>query len=163
MTSPITNDSSDAVLPMTTTSTSSVFAEHETAYQKIKILIQDGMAMSEVDAALADLRCIFDKYLELPSLLDKHIEKMVTQLTTAARDIMEDVKVLDSPENFWASPLSRQFSALYALSKVRGRKRIQKQLPIVSRTFMSSCVPCEPWIKYISLLLMLRKNLQWRR
>ena len=114
---------------MTTTSTSSVFAEHETAYQKIKILIQDGMAMSEVDAALADLRCIFDKYLELPSLLDKHIEKMVTQLTTAARDIMEDVKVLDSPENFWASPLSRQFSALYALSKVRGRKRIQKQLP----------------------------------
>ena len=123
------NESNSAVLTMTTTSTSSVFAEHETAYRKIKILVQDVLATSEMDQALADLRSIFDKYLELPSLLDKHVESMVSQLTTAAREIMEDLKVLDSPENFWASALPRQFSALYALSKVRGRKRIQKLLP----------------------------------
>eukprot|EP00536_Pseudo-nitzschia_multiseries_P008637 jgi/Psemu1/257408/estExt_Genewise1Plus.C_2220030 len=70
------------------------------------------------DEALASLRTIFDKYLELPSLLDHHLVKLVDALTSAA-----DYRW------FWHSPLPRILSAIYALSKVRGRKRVQKFLP----------------------------------
>jgi hypothetical protein len=121
--------SSGSVVTNNTTSTSSVFAEHEIAFHKIDNLIQNGPSTHVMDQALADLRCIFDKYLELPSLLDKYLEEMVRRLTTAAREIMEDTEVFKLPHNFWLSALPRQLSALYALSKVRGRKRIQKLLP----------------------------------
>lgn len=111
------------------TSMSSVFAEHEIAYQKIDILIQNGLSTAEMDEALGHLRCIFDKYLELPSLLDKYVVAMVQRLTSAAKEIMKDATIINASEFFWLSALPRQLSTIYALSKVRGRKRIQKLLP----------------------------------
>jgi len=114
----------------TTTCAATVFAEHEIALQKIEILIQSDIPTSVKDQALAELRSIFDKYLELSSLLDKYVETIVHKLITAARNLMEDATKWESPEIlFGTSSLPRQLSALYALSKVRGRKRIQKLLP----------------------------------
>lgn len=112
-----------------TTSISSVFAEHDVAFENINILIQDDSSVVEMDQALRELRSIFDKYLELPSLLDKYVEAMVQQLSTAARRRMDDTKSLERVEKFSSCALPRQLSALYALCKVRGRKRIQKFLP----------------------------------
>lgn len=109
----------------TTRSESSVFAEFEKASKCIGIVTDPSSRLKDSNGALAELRGIFDKYLELPSLLDRHIETMVSELAVVARSIMEDFTV----DKFWESPLPRIFSALYALSKVRGRKRIQKFLP----------------------------------
>jgi tubulin-specific chaperone D len=93
------------------------------------------------DRALEELRCIFDKYLELPSLLDGCLASMVQELTNAARPLLRDLsrtindkrthgeeeRSIDV-EIFQKSPLSRILSTIYALSKVRGRKKIQKFL-----------------------------------
>lgn len=97
-----------------------MFLEQEVTFQRIEVLT-GGEAVdrstAEMDSALTDLRGIFDKYLELPSLLDKYVERMVNQLANAARLLMEDADLLES-KTFWASSLPRLFSALYALSKV---------------------------------------------
>jgi hypothetical protein len=108
-----------------TRSESAVFAEFEKASKCIGIVTDASSDLKNSDGALAQLRQIFDKYLELPSLLDRHIESMVGELARAARSIMESINIA----NFWESPLPRILSAVYALSKVRGRKRIQKFLP----------------------------------
>ena len=111
-----------AAFRATTTSESSVFSEREEAFQHIDYLTECGInhSTAEMDSVLSDLRGIFDKYLELPSLLDKYVERMVKQLADAARLLMDDCSILEG-EKFWASSLPRQFSALYALSKVSNR------------------------------------------
>lgn len=101
-----------------------VFVEFEQASQLIQT-ITSVHALKEGNEALAKVRQIFDKYLELPSLLDQHVGSMVAQLVGAAQSIMRT----DQMNHFWESPLPGILSALYALSKVRGRKRIQKFLP----------------------------------
>ena len=109
---------------------------------------------SRNDQALSTLRKILDKYLELPSLLDRYIASMVRELTDAACSVMStyapslwaginnngndnDTTTTTNDNNnnntllllFWDTPLPRILSALYSLSKVRGRKKIQKFLP----------------------------------
>jgi tubulin-specific chaperone D len=105
---------------------------------------EDDGDYSANDRALEELRCIFDKYLELPSLLDRCLAPMVEEMTGAARPLLRDISktinderrctngkeelTIDVATFFQNSPLSRILSAIYALSKVRGRKRIQKFL-----------------------------------
>lgn len=102
-----------------------VFVEFERTSNLINSIINaTENFQQESDEALAEIRQIFDKYLELPSLLDQYVGSMVGDLAGAARTIMKTKEV-----EFWQSPLPRIFSTLYALSKVRGRKRIQKFLP----------------------------------
>jgi hypothetical protein len=122
MSDPSQNNDDAAAVPVTTTSETTVFLEYEVAFQRIDLLTECGVnhSTSEMDSALADLRGIFDKYLELPSLLDKYVESMVNQLANAARLLMDDPAILER-QKFWTSSLPRQFSALYALSKVSER------------------------------------------
>ena len=145
-----------------------LFEEEEKAFQCIRELTVDRIDKNYEpnDRALAQLRKIFDKYLELPSLLDRYIAPMVNELTESACSIMSkmqidsqthcigdddddtnttdntntntntnnqsnnnDCYVYSSCDQFWNSPLPRILSAIYALSKVRGRKKVQKFLP----------------------------------
>jgi hypothetical protein len=138
-----------------------LFEEEEKAFQCIRELTVDRIDNNYQpnDRALLQLRKIFDKYLELPSLLDRYIAPMVNELTESACSIMtktqihsqthyidddyddtDDNKntnnesnnndyVYSSYDQFWNSPLPRILSAIYALSKVRGRKKVQKFLP----------------------------------
>lgn len=94
-------------------SENTLFVEHEDVRHCISVLTSDTFTLSERDDALTKIRGIFDKYLECPSLLDGHLEDIVTCLTTSAR------------LNF----NNHALSALYALSKVRGRKRIARFFP----------------------------------
>ena len=106
------------------------------------------------DAALRRLRAILDKYLECPTLLDPHLESMVHQLILPARAIVHDLfldqfavdsdaknEKKDCGENdqdktneqqdviVKLSNLMHLLSATYAISKVRGRKYIQRLMP----------------------------------
>ena len=104
------------------------FVEFEKAKSCIETIITSSSSEDDLrgsDDALKDLRQIFDKYLELPSLLDRHVEYMVNRLAGSARLMMED---RDPSITFMETPFPRILSTLYALSKVRGRKRIQKLL-----------------------------------
>jgi tubulin-specific chaperone D len=124
-----------------------MFEDEQRAMECIQQLIetrQDHNYMPN-DRALEELRGIYDKYLELPSLLDRCVASMIRQMTEAARPLLtkfspstvkraysKDINA-DSGQNaasfsFYNSPLPRILSAVYALSKVRGRKRIQKLL-----------------------------------
>jgi hypothetical protein len=105
-------------------SESAVFVEFEQASRLIHT-ITTGENLTASNEALVQIRQIFDKYLELPSLMDQHVGTMVAELAGAAQSIMST----DQVDHFWESPLPRILSALYALSKVRGRKRVQKFLP----------------------------------
>ena len=98
--------------------------------------------------ALAKLRIILDKYLECPTLLDPYLEGMVSKLSLSARKIIHDVflsqyeegsgqysnnneqqKQQDEVPTAKLDTLMHLLSAIYALSKVRGRKFIQRLLP----------------------------------
>ena len=108
------------------------------------------------DVALRRLRAILDKYLECPTLLDPHLESMVHQLILPARAIVHDlflnqfaVEVNSDDKNeekdcgetdkdntngqqdviVKLSNLMHLLSATYAISKVRGRKYIQRLMP----------------------------------
>ncbi len=101
------------------------------------------------DEALRRLRAILDKYLECPTLLDPHLESMVHQLILPARAIVHDLflnqfavdsEEKDEDENCSErnkqdaiigklSNLMHLLSATYAISKVRGRKYIQRLMP----------------------------------
>ena len=129
------------------TNASILFEEREKAFGCIRQLVQEQSEPKDYrfnDQALENLRAIFDKYLEVPSLLDHHIVDLVTTLTDEACSILanrtsnleEESSDDDDTNNnkqryewFWNSPLPRILSAIYALSKVRGRKRVQKFLP----------------------------------
>ena len=107
-------------------------------------------------AALQRFRAILDKYLECPTLLDPHLESMVQQLILPARAIAHEMFLNNFPVNEDRNNANRynesddagdessddgkdiiqQFSnlmhllsAIYAISKVRGRKHIQRLMP----------------------------------
>jgi hypothetical protein len=115
-------DPAEAGVAEATISESVLFAEFQQATDCIGLLSNANSEIKTRNEALAQIRQIFDKYLEFPSLLDRHVEPMVHQLTEAARSLLRSV------DNFWESPLPHILSAIYALSKVRGRKRVQKFL-----------------------------------
>lgn len=105
-------------------------------------------AVTEKNAkALAELRTILDKYLECPTLLDPYLEGMVSKLSLSAREIIHEVFLFqhggissqiihsdgssqnDDIPTVKLDTLMHLLSAIYALSKVRGRKFIQRLLP----------------------------------
>ncbi len=102
------------------------------------------------DASLSRLRSILDKYLECPTLLDPYLEGMVQRLSLPAREIIHGLfleqsgnVVRSSSENVEAATAGKDdgsttaklqtlmhlLSGIYAFSKVRGRKYIQRLLP----------------------------------
>ncbi len=103
----------------------------------------EGETSSELfgDAALAQLRSIFDKYLECSSLIDPYLEEIVTLLSKSAKETIHEIynsrldhqndgKGDEKVNNDDCIPkLKRHLSAIYAISKVRGRKHIEKFLP----------------------------------
>ena len=107
------------------------------------------------DDLLASFRNILDGYQECPTLLDRHLERMATSLAAGARTAVHELfhcrqqSVVENgggdaaaaaasadpshhcPEAMAALLLQLRYplSALYALSKVRGRKQVQNFLP----------------------------------
>lgn len=110
-------------------SEASVFSEHKVAFRWIEVLTSSTSNLETKDKALTELRTIFDKYLEIPTLLDRYMEEMVLKLAEAAQSHMANTENLVEAKSFTDLSVSRIFSALYALSKVRGRKRVQRFLP----------------------------------
>ena len=110
-------------------------------------------AFNSPDAALSKLRNIMDKYLECPSLLDPYLESMVQRLSLPARRIIHELFSIQRTEvenncindGLTENTLDNAFnesetleklemlmhllSAIYAISKVRGRKYVQRLLP----------------------------------
>jgi hypothetical protein len=117
-----------------TVSETVLFAELKQTNNCISQLTSISSDLPIRNQALSELRRTFDKYLEFPTLLDRHVEPMVTQLAQAARSLLE-ATIISNEDNdslllpFWETPLAHILSAIYALSKVRGRKRVQKFLP----------------------------------
>lgn len=115
--------------------------------------------------ALAKLRVIFDKYLECATLLDPHLESIVTSLSKHACLIIHELyhqlssnesttqKIEDQCDcNIQVENLKRILSAIYAVAKVRGRKHIQRFLshdtcdvePVIFiLRYMERCVDAE--------------------
>ena len=130
----------------TATSENAFFIEREEVFGLINTLsvLQNsntqGITVSH-DDALRRLRAIVDKYLECPTLLDPHLESMVHRLILPARAIVHDLflsQFADNCENVndengtnidKLSNLMHLLSAIYAISKVRGRKYIQRLMP----------------------------------
>lgn len=95
--------------------------------------------------ALARLRTILDKYLECPSLLDPSLEVLIRRLSKPSQAIIRELFVLHSCQNENENDnimvhddsetckkldtLMHLLSAIYAISKVRGRKNIQRLMP----------------------------------
>jgi hypothetical protein len=142
----------------TATFSTSFFIEHEQVTQLISVLSRDGTSSQRSDGraapdaakenaeALAELRTILDKYLECPTLLDPYLEGMVFELSLSAREIIHEVFLVQHDVNSQEirddggsqndgismaklNTLMHLLSAIYALSKVRGRKFIQRLLP----------------------------------
>ena len=107
-------------------SESILFVEYEQAIALIQSIIDESSDVPTKNTSLSTLRDIFDKYLECPSLLDHHLGSMVDLLSQSA---LEHLPMVATTQDFSVSTLPYVLSALYALSKVRGRKRIQKLLP----------------------------------
>jgi hypothetical protein len=131
----------------TTTFESTFFIEHDEVSNLISTIAfssQDGGIAKA--AALAKFRSILDKYLECPTLLDPYLEGMVQSLSLEARGIVHrvflqscaaaepvqnssDESVTERKMEDELDTLMHLLSAIYALSKVRGRKYIQRLLP----------------------------------
>ena len=143
----------------TATSESNFFVEQEEVFDLIAILsssspLSPSPKPISPGTALSKLRTILDKYLECPTLLDPSLETMVQKLslparvivhelflshTTSTDDIIEckndEVEVegedecnqKDITEKLYT--LMHLLSAIYAISKVRGRKYIQRLMP----------------------------------
>eukprot|EP00986_Skeletonema_menzelii_P017354 scaffold19153_cov80-Skeletonema_menzelii.AAC.9 len=135
------------------------FVEREEVFGLISSLSLQRSNVSDTqlicqDVALYRLRGILDKYLECPTLLDPHLESMVHQLILPARAIVHDLFLnqfaVDSDDKneekacgktdedksneqqdvtVKLSNLMHLLSATYAISKVRGRKYIQRLMP----------------------------------
>lgn len=95
--------------------------------------------LNEKNDALAKLRVIFDKYLECATLLDSHLESIVTSLSKHAcliiHQLYNQITSSESTEKIKANGcsiqveyLKRILSAIYSVAKVRGRKHIQRFL-----------------------------------
>ena len=91
------------------------------------------------------LRTIFDKYLECPTLLDQSLESLIATLSAPILGIFQswedrmneydrasgDTTVLENDIDIprFIDSIRYHLSILYSLSKVRGRKYIQRFLP----------------------------------
>ena len=132
-----------------------LFSERAEALRLIRMMLMaDGGSSPEAAAgALSRFRAILDGYLECPTLLDPHLERMAGELAEGAREAIHGVFLAgrgqwrlkgggaggeeDEGEDAEAARsaaaillrLRYPMSALYALSKVRGRKRVQRFLP----------------------------------
>lgn len=104
--------------------------------QETNVLSKD---LNEKNNALAKLRVIFDKYLECATLLDPHLESIVTSLSKHAcliiHELYNQITSSESTEKLKKSDcsiqveyLKRILSAIYSVAKVRGRKHIQRFL-----------------------------------
>lgn len=122
-----------------------------------EIAVEPLTSIAAADGNVARLRVIFDKYLECPTLLDSHLERILTALSKNAvgiahavydaharaiqecyaSDSTEKVDVLkedeisnedDKEQHIQIPNLKRLLSAIYSISKVRGRKHILKFL-----------------------------------
>ena len=140
-------------------SESDLFAERDEAYRLVQNLASTRNAAADPTAtslnAVADLsqfRTILDGYQECPTLLDAHLERMASSLAQGARTMVHELfavcrhrdnnkdGAVDAAEKARAAAatataarllqrLRYPLSALYALSKVRGRKQVQRFLP----------------------------------
>ena len=144
-------DNSSKMEQNTATFTQSFFIEHSEVTELISILsdttsdgsLEGGSSsfLKEKATALSKFRCILDRYLECPTLLDPYLEGMVSNLASGAKTIIHDlffrrhqaVDYLEFMEEVFETEnlfgLMHLLSAIYALSKVRGRKFIQRLLP----------------------------------
>lgn len=99
-----------------------LFAEKKDAIGHIKTIVDPDASVAAKDESLCCLRKIFDNYLECPTLLDRHVETMVTELMEFSR------RTINVDKTDELRQLNHPLSAIYALSKVRGRKSVQKCL-----------------------------------
>jgi len=119
-------------------SAENLFAEKDEALKLIGIITSSSATIDDKDTALAGIRKIFDNYLECPTLLDRYVGVMVTKLMQAARETImkccsrgettgkdDDI---DESSTVSFDSCAHPLSAIYALSKVRGRKNVQKFL-----------------------------------
>jgi hypothetical protein len=127
-----------------------LFVERDEAFRCIAVFGNASFDATACQQALQELRKIFDKYMECPSLLDPSMESMVTTISGMAivillqytsstnTEINDDDDQAEEKEQhqnslnqnaFLQTPLPYLLSALYALSKVRGSKLVQRFLP----------------------------------
>jgi hypothetical protein len=112
-----------------------LFAEHRQALVFISILTSDS---KEKRNALTSLRSILDRYLEAPTLLDPFLAALVSPLGEYCRNNLgEDYQCA--------------LSAMYSISKVRGRKRI-------TRFFPHSIDLVEPVLNQLEHLVLLQSS-----
>jgi len=108
---------------------------------------QQQQQLPTTQEALFKLRSILDRYLECPTLLDPYLEKMVQKLSLPARSIVHELYLSlttttvvkeegecctqNSTSNVAEklNTLMHLLSAIYSISKVRGRKYIQRLMP----------------------------------
>ena len=88
----------------TATSESTFFVEQEEAFNLIHIISSLSISIEDINTsstqqqqsptpqeALSKLRCILDRYLECPTLLDPYLETMVQKLSLPARSIVHEL------------------------------------------------------------------------
>jgi len=109
-------------------SAENLFVEQEEAYELVAIITASTSTspVDRKDAALTRLRRILDKYLECPTLLDQNVGNISTVLMEAAKHVI--IRSDGDANRIEFQHCSHSLSALYALSKVRGRKNVQKFL-----------------------------------
>ena len=113
-----------------------LFGDQTEALDCVQAIVSSSSPSSDSNhTALSRFRVLLDKYLECPTLLDPCLERMVGDLAQAAKTaIAASTHIITPKANAPppAEPLLHDrlaLSALYALSKVRGRKTIQRFLP----------------------------------
>lgn len=122
---------------------SCLFAEKDEAFLCIRQLrtakeetvVADGQYEASGDSSvyLLRFRTIVDKYLECPTLLDPNLEYMVQELAGMVQETLatssEQCSSNTMEKDCIVNRIQRPLSALYSLSKVRGRKYVQRFLP----------------------------------
>jgi len=126
------------------------YQQHETGDES-KAAAATTAEATYASSSLKRLRSIFDKYLECPSLLDPALERLVSCLAQTMLQVLRKRHLeqqrrrqqLQQEEDDNEAPVQQRqlqqedlpgqirfaLSALYALSKVRGRKVVQRFLP----------------------------------
>jgi tubulin-specific chaperone D len=110
-------------MELVSVSEDNLFVEREEAKCLVTVLTNTKSTVDDKNSALERLRKIFDNYLECPTLLRHDVRSFVSSLLQVAR------QTLASPEEeIDLDQCAHALSAIYALSKVRGRKDIQRLL-----------------------------------
>ena len=126
-----------------------IISSSSTSTEDSTLSTQQQQQQTPKDEALFKLRSILDRYLECPTLLDPYLETMVQKLSLPARSIVHELylslttttTVVNEEEGECCTQnstsnvahklntLMHLLSAIYAISKVRGRKYIQRLMP----------------------------------